>query len=149
MSKNIDDSIKEIKEQRFYGYGPNHHFKICNRCGNTFYSFLSESEELANEAAFNGDDTPSFCDSCILKIVENRKTFPVKQKKIKKNICCNYCFKKRRLVGKWCRTCRNSYQASEIRKLLSVKSLTSDEKNKLDTYKNYPIWNRKFSKVRL
>lgn len=148
MPTNIDVEIKAIKENRAYGLNHGYQpFGNCERCGMKFYVGLPSKQELeADEDTNNGEQDQPYCYACIIDITTNH--VPVVIPTPKETIC-RYCRKKRKLIGAWCRTCRNNSQRKEIKLLLSEKISSYDKKLALLTYEKSPIWRKEFHRIKL
>lgn len=131
----IDDRIKDIRAQDFF---PDSDSLFCKLCGQRLpYTFEHHEEE--------GDDF--VCFQCLTWMVDIRKN-RVYQGIIKKfsKPRCGYCFKARKLFGKWCRECRDEKHRRDIKELLAKKMLDSEDQKLFEYYQQQSIWKKEFKK---
>jgi len=71
MHKNIDDSIKAIKEQRTFNPSPlTNQFKLCERCGTPFYIGFNSVDKDADyaEDIGGGHTITPYCYECMVEM---------------------------------------------------------------------------------
>jgi hypothetical protein len=144
--------IKAIKEQRAFGSLGQ---PLCEWCGcyvATYGLNPDSSEYIQGETSIHD----RLCTPCMMRSISmaqrRMEQNPLKPEK-KKAPVCRYCWKKKKLVGAWCRTCRNNHQRRKIKealgKLEKGELLTLEDEWLLAAAPHWTIWKREFRKVNL
>lgn len=125
----------------------------CKRCGGAASSWPPSEVEIRD-----GEDSiyERYCGSCMINAIKSyqhhSKQMPVEKPK-KINQVCRFCWKKRKLIGAWCRTCRNKHQRKLIQEALEklAKGLTLNwqEEQTLNLAPFWAVWKKEFRKVKI
>lgn len=141
---NSDDLIKEVKLQKMMG-ASNYFSPRCNRCGTKVFIYNPTQQEVETGESRNYD---RYCHFCLAQVIESAKLH-FKPTPKKKRVC-NHCYKPKKLVGAWCRSCRNKQQKrlvlGVIEKLKNGKDLNVEDEQTLGMALYRPIWKRKLNK---
>lgn len=133
-------------ESRLRGIKTQRHFNdmrpvLCRTCGARIPDYFEADPE-----GFDDFHAQVFCSTCLIRAIKSQG--PVREQKEPRPVC-GYCFKRRKLIGKWCRTCQRNHQRREISKLLEKELLNENETMALNFFKRQAIWGKEFGKGRV
>lgn len=149
MTFDVDQFLKRYKEQRALGVAPGEE-KVCS-CGRTIYPYPATGDDYDRGEVYVYEN---FCNVCMTRaIVNSQRRMETAPKEKKKKPTCRFCWKPRRLVGAWCRTCRNNHQRRIIKAALAKvekgEALTWEDEQTLAMAPYWPVWKKEFRKVAL
>lgn len=144
------DETKRVLMQG--AFGPLGDRPRCGSCGSyvATYYVRSDSAEFEMGEEFTYD---RLCTPCMLRSIAFKPPAAEHAKKAKKYrlMHCRWCWKKRKLVGAWCRNCRNNHQRKKIKEVLEKISkrevLTMEDEWLLAAAPHWTIWHKEFRKV--